>query len=82
MAGVNLTILNGTDGVSQVMAGIVGQGLSILETLRGAAGSAAANGGPAIGTAASEDPGRRGAADRDPARDSQSPREPGTRHVP
>jgi flotillin len=70
MAGANLTILNGTDGVSQVMAGIVGQGLSILDTLRGAAGSAAANGGPAIGTAAGQDPGRRAAADQDPARDS------------
>ena len=29
----NLTILNGTQGVSEVIAGLVGQGLSIFETL-------------------------------------------------
>ena len=34
IAGSNLTILNGTEGVSQVAAGIVGQGLAILDTLR------------------------------------------------
>ncbi len=30
----NLTVLNGTDGVNQVVAGVVGQGLTIYETLR------------------------------------------------
>jgi uncharacterized membrane protein YqiK len=34
IAGSNLTVLNGTEGVSQVVAGLVGQGLSIYETLR------------------------------------------------
>ena len=34
IAGSNLTILNGTEGVSQVVAGMVGQGLTILDTLR------------------------------------------------
>jgi uncharacterized membrane protein YqiK len=34
IAESNLTILNGTEGVNQVVAGIVGQGLSILDTLR------------------------------------------------
>ena len=34
IAGSNLTILNGTEGVNQVAAGIVGQGLAILDTLR------------------------------------------------
>jgi flotillin len=34
--GSNLTILNGTDGVNQVVAGIVGQGMAILESLRSA----------------------------------------------
>ena len=29
----NLTILNGTQGVSEVIAGLVGQGLSIFDTL-------------------------------------------------
>jgi flotillin len=36
IAGSNLTVLNGTEGVNQAVAGIVGQGLSIYETLRGA----------------------------------------------
>jgi flotillin len=30
----NLTILNGTQGVSEVVTGLVGQGLSILDTLK------------------------------------------------
>jgi uncharacterized membrane protein YqiK len=34
IAASNLTILNGTEGVSQVMTGLVGQGMSILDTLR------------------------------------------------
>ncbi len=41
LAGANLTVLNGTQGVSEVVAGIVGQGMSILELLK----NAAANGG-------------------------------------
>jgi flotillin len=36
IAGSNLTVLNGTEGVNQAVAGIVGQGLSIYETLRNA----------------------------------------------
>jgi flotillin len=34
IAESNLTIFNGTEGVSQVIAGLVGQGLSILDTLK------------------------------------------------
>src|SRR5580658_6408159 len=34
IAGSNLTILNGTEGVNEVVAGVVGQGLSIYEALR------------------------------------------------
>jgi len=34
IAGANLTVLNGTDGVNQAVSGLVGQGLSIYETLR------------------------------------------------
>ncbi len=37
LAGANLTILNGTQGVTDVVAGLVGQGLTILDTLRKAA---------------------------------------------
>ena len=36
IAGSNLTVLSGTDGVNQAVAGMVGQGLSIYETLRNA----------------------------------------------
>jgi len=34
IASSNLTILNGTQGVNEVLAGLVGQGLSILDVLR------------------------------------------------
>jgi flotillin len=44
IAGSNLTVLNGTEGVNQAVAGIVGQGLSIYETLRGALVNAPAPG--------------------------------------
>jgi uncharacterized membrane protein YqiK len=35
LAGANLTVLNGADGVGQMAAGLVGQGLAILESVRG-----------------------------------------------
>jgi len=41
LAGANLTVLNGTQGVSEIVAGLVGQGLSILDLLKK---TAAANG--------------------------------------
>jgi flotillin len=34
LAGSNLTILNGTQGVNEIVAGLVGQGLSILDVLK------------------------------------------------
>jgi flotillin len=34
LAGSNLTILNGTQGVNEIVTGLVGQGLSILDTLK------------------------------------------------
>jgi hypothetical protein len=34
LADSNLTILNGTQGVNEIAAGLVGHGLTILETLR------------------------------------------------
>ncbi|MCX4680305.1 SPFH domain-containing protein [Streptomyces sp. NBC_01433] len=34
MAGAHLTVLNGTDGVNSMAAGLVGQGLAILDSLR------------------------------------------------
>jgi uncharacterized membrane protein YqiK len=44
IAASNLTILNGTEGVSEVVTGLVGQGLSILDTLRGSAALSVSNG--------------------------------------
>ena len=45
LAGANLTILNGTQGVNDVLAGLVGQGLTVLDLLRKtAAAQGAANG--------------------------------------
>jgi uncharacterized membrane protein YqiK len=41
----NLTILNGAEGVGQVVTGLVGQGLSILDTLRHATAVAASGNG-------------------------------------
>ncbi len=34
LAGANLTVLNGTQGVNEVVAGLIGQGLSILDLLK------------------------------------------------
>ncbi len=42
IADANLTILNGTQGVNEVVTGIVGQGLSILDVLKRATAAAAA----------------------------------------
>jgi flotillin len=39
LAGANLTVLNGTQGVNDVVAGLVGQGLAILDLLKKAAAS-------------------------------------------
>jgi flotillin len=47
LAGANLTVLNGTQGVSEIVAGLVGQGISILDLLK----KTAANGN---GTAAAQ----------------------------
>jgi uncharacterized membrane protein YqiK len=50
LAGSNLTILNGTQGMNEVLAGLVGQGLSILDVLRKSTAAAAGDGalpGPA-----------------------------------
>jgi uncharacterized membrane protein YqiK len=34
LAGANLTVLNGTQGVNEVVAGLIGQGMSILDLLK------------------------------------------------
>ena len=46
LAGANLTVLNGTQGLNEVVAGLIGQGMSILDLVKKSAanghGSAAA----------------------------------------
>ena len=53
----NLTILNGAEGVGQVVTGLVGQGLSILDTLRHATAAAGVSNGQAAAAAAVSDGG-------------------------
>ena len=52
LAGANLTVLNGTQGVNEIVAGLVGQGISILDLLKKSALAAPAQGGNANGQAA------------------------------
>ena len=44
LSGANLTVLNGTQGINEVLAGIVGQGLSILDLLKKSAANGNVNG--------------------------------------
>jgi flotillin len=44
IAGSNLTILNGTEGVTQVVTDLVGQGLTIFDALKKTAGTVGHNG--------------------------------------
>ncbi|MGY5135242.1 SPFH domain-containing protein [Streptomyces nigrescens] len=39
LAGARLTVLNGTDGMNEIVSGIVGQGLAILDSLKKGAGT-------------------------------------------
>jgi len=44
LAGANLTVLNGTQGINEVVTGLIGQGMSILDLLK----KAAANGNGSV----------------------------------
>jgi flotillin len=50
LAGANLTVLNGTQGVNEIVAGLVGQGISILDLLRKSTMASAAPAAVAGGT--------------------------------
>jgi uncharacterized membrane protein YqiK len=52
LAGANLTVLNGTQGVNEVVAGLMGQGISILDLLKKSAMTAPATAGDGTGRAA------------------------------
>jgi flotillin len=65
LSGANISVLNGADGLSEIAAGLVGQGLTILESVKKSLsgaddraltfGSSAAAGPPAVGTGAGAD---------------------------
>lgn len=44
LSGSNLTVLNGTEGVNEVIAGLIGQGLAIFDALRKTSAITAADG--------------------------------------
>ena len=44
LAGANVSVLNGADGLGEIAAGLVSQGLTILESVRKSVGAPAANG--------------------------------------
>src|SRR6266704_4215443 len=46
LADANLTVLNGTQGVNEIVTGLVGQGLSILDTLKKSAAVTGNGAGP------------------------------------
>ncbi len=51
LAGANVSVLNGADGLGEIAAGLVSQGLTILESVRRGVGVPGPNGGtpPAVG---------------------------------
>jgi flotillin len=55
LAGANLTVLNGTEGVSEVVAGLVGQGISIFELLKPAAANGNGTSPSAVTAGVTED---------------------------
>jgi uncharacterized membrane protein YqiK len=52
LAGANLTVLNGTQGVNEVVAGLIGQGITILDLLKKSAMTTPVTAGNGAGQAA------------------------------
>ncbi|WP_327690066.1 SPFH domain-containing protein [Streptomyces tubercidicus] len=50
LSGTQLTVLNGTDGINEIVSGIIGQGLAILNGLKPATATPGATPPPADGT--------------------------------
>src|SRR6185312_13424632 len=48
LATANVTVLNGSDGLSEIVSGLVGQGLAIFDTIRGNVSTALPGEPPAI----------------------------------
>ncbi|MBO0802216.1 MAG: hypothetical protein J2P25_03960 [Nocardiopsaceae bacterium] len=55
LAGANVSVLNGADGLGEIAAGLVGQGLTILESVRKSVANSASNGDSPNGTASLND---------------------------
>jgi uncharacterized membrane protein YqiK len=51
LKGANVSVLNGADGLGEIAAGLVGQGLTILDSVRGSVGSQANGGASSKNTA-------------------------------
>jgi flotillin len=49
LANANVTVLNGTDGLGQIAAGLVSQGVTILDSVRHSVGAPTPNGGNSVG---------------------------------
>jgi uncharacterized membrane protein YqiK len=56
LAGANVNVLNGADGLGEIAAGLVSQGLTILDSVKSSLGSESPDKQPAIGTANAADP--------------------------
>jgi regulator of protease activity HflC (stomatin/prohibitin superfamily) len=52
LAGANVSVLNGADGLGEIAAGLVSQGLTILESVRRGVGAPSADGSTPDGTGA------------------------------
>jgi flotillin len=52
LAGANVSVLNGADGLGEIAAGLVSQGLTILESVRRGVGAPSTDGSGANGTGA------------------------------
>jgi uncharacterized membrane protein YqiK len=61
LSGANVSVLNGADGMGEVVAGLVGQGLTILETVKRSLGDATPNPSPVPSPATNPNGGQPGA---------------------
>jgi len=52
LSSANVTVLNGSDGLSEIVSGLVGQGLAIFDTIRGNVGASTT--GPSAGAHSAE----------------------------
>jgi len=52
LAGANVSVLNGADGLGEIAAGLVSQGLTILESVRRGVGATGTDGSGSSGTGA------------------------------